>query len=150
MRNTLDFVVLSIVFARLGIIWQVVRCMCSGTLQPFLCLHWHTPNRPFAPLPIWLDSNSYFPFTASKIYSFHAMFCFQCCVVLFILCVFFLCLVYTMLSVSLDCSFLIAPSDYSYVYLLGVMCCNNKRTSLCQCGRYRCYYQIKYKHLSYL
>ena len=89
MRNTLNFVVLSIVFARLGIIWQVVRCMCSGTLQPFLCLHWHTPNRPFASLPIWLDSNSYFPFTASKIYSFHAMFCFQGCVVLFILCVFF-------------------------------------------------------------
>jgi len=32
------------------------------------------------------------------------------CVVFFVLFVFVLCLVYTMLSVSLDCPFLIAPS----------------------------------------
>jgi hypothetical protein len=38
-----------------------------------------------------------------------------CCI--FTLFFFFLRLVYLMLSVSLDCPFLIAPSVFSYVYL---------------------------------
>jgi len=39
------------------------------------------------------------------------------CVVFFVLFVFVMCLMYPMLSVSLDCSFLSAPSDFSTVYL---------------------------------
>ena len=38
-------------------------------------------------------------------------------VVFFVLFVFILCHVYSMLPVSLDCSFLIAPSVFSVVYL---------------------------------
>jgi hypothetical protein len=41
-----------------------------------------------------------------------------CCV--FVL--FFLCLVYPMLPVSLDCHYLIAPSVFSNVYLSCVLC----------------------------
>ena len=36
--------------------------------------------------------------------------------------VFVLCLVYPMLTVSLDCPFLIAPSVFSNVYLFFVLC----------------------------
>jgi hypothetical protein len=41
---------------------------------------------------------------------------------------FVLCLVYPMLPVSLDCLFLIAPLDFSQVYLSCVLC-----TLCCQC-----------------
>lgn len=41
---------------------------------------------------------------------------FQCCVFVFVLVVFFLCLAYPILSVSLDCQYIAAPSDFSNVY----------------------------------
>ena len=47
----------------------------------------------------------------------------MCCVVLFVFFVWFvfvLCLVFPMLSVSLVCAFLIAPSVFSNVYLFGL------------------------------
>ena len=47
---------------------------------------------------------------------------FLCCVFLFVLFVFVLCLVYPMLPVSLDCSFLIAPC---FVCLRPVSCVPN-------------------------
>jgi hypothetical protein len=40
------------------------------------------------------------------------------CIVFIVLSVFFLCLVYSMLPVSLDCPFLIVPSVFSNTYLL--------------------------------
>jgi hypothetical protein len=43
-----------------------------------------------------------------------------CCVLVFIF--FVLCLVYPLLPVSLDCSFWIAPSVFSNVYLSCVLC----------------------------
>ena len=45
------------------------------------------------------------------------LFSFPCCVFCFVLFDFVLCLVFTMLPVSLDCSFLITPSVLSSVYL---------------------------------
>jgi hypothetical protein len=39
---------------------------------------------------------------------------------LFVLVVYALCLVYSMLQVSLDCPFLIATSVFSIFYLIGV------------------------------
>ena len=43
------------------------------------------------------------------------------CVVFFVLFVFVLCLMYPMLPVSLDCPFLIAPSVFSSLYLMGLI-----------------------------
>jgi hypothetical protein len=43
------------------------------------------------------------------------------CVVFFVLFVFVLCLEEPMLPVSLDCSFLIVPSVFSNVYLVGLL-----------------------------
>jgi len=43
-------------------------------------------------------------------------------VVFFALFVFVLCLVYSMLPVSMHCPFVIAPSDCSNVYLIYYMC----------------------------
>ena len=43
------------------------------------------------------------------------------CVVFFVLFVFVLYLVYPMLPVSLDCPFLIAPSVFSSLYLMGLI-----------------------------
>ena len=45
-----------------------------------------------------------------------------CCVFCFVLFVFILCLVYPMLRVSLDCSFLIGLSVFSNVYFFTHMC----------------------------
>jgi len=46
-------------------------------------------------------------------------FSFECCVVfIFVLLVFILCRVYLMLPVSLDCSFLIAPSVFCNVHYI--------------------------------
>ena len=47
------------------------------------------------------------------------------CVVFFVLFVTGLCLVYPMLPVSLDCSFLVAPSVFSNIYFRPVYCVPN-------------------------
>jgi len=44
-----------------------------------------------------------------------------CCVVVFVLFLFVLCLVFPMLQVSLDCQFLVAPSVFSGVCLLNTI-----------------------------
>ena len=50
-----------------------------------------------------------------------------CCVFIFVLFVFVLCLVYTLLPVSLDCLCLLAPLVFSNVYIANrkFKCCYN-------------------------
>ena len=61
-----------------------------------------------SPLGIWWD----------LYWSFFLVFC----VVFFVFFIFVKCLVCRMLSMALDCSFLIAPSCFSNIYLLWTMC----------------------------
>jgi len=52
---------------------------------------------------------------------FVRLFSFLCCVVFLYLLVFILYIVYTILSVSLNCQFLIAPLVFSNVYLEDIL-----------------------------